>query len=87
LPDEKRDALKNILFITSNASECIYHAKLRGKASQRGMIWVGPVLKLFSCKLNKIKTTNESGLVTEVEEEIIQFPLPVSVRIIGIKSN
>jgi hypothetical protein len=51
------------------------------------MIWVGPVLKLFSCKLNKIKTTNESGLVTEVEEEIIQFPLPVSVRIIGIKSN
>ncbi|HLO60195.1 MAG TPA: hypothetical protein VK179_15705 [Bacteroidales bacterium] len=87
LPGEKLDPLKNAMFMKNNASECIYHAKLKGKASQRGMIWVGPVLKLFSCKLNKVKTINESGVVTEVEEETIQFPLPVSARIIGIKSN
>jgi hypothetical protein len=86
LPDEKRDALKNVLFIKNNASEFIYNAKLKGKAGQRGMIWVSPVFKLFSCKLNKIKSTNESGQVTEVEEETVQFPLPVSARIIGLKS-
>jgi hypothetical protein len=87
LAAEKLEPLKNALFIKNNAYECIYHAKLKGKASQRGMIWVGPVFKLFSCKLNKVKTANENGVVTEVEEETIQFPLPVSARIIGIKSN
>jgi len=59
---------------------------LKGKAGERGMVWVIPIIKLVSFTLNKIRTTNTSGQVTGIEEEIVQFPLPVSARIIGLKS-
>jgi len=86
LPEDKLTALRNARFAGNNISECIYNVKLKGKAGERGMVWVIPVLKLVAITLNKIKTTNESGLVTAVEEEIVQFPLPTAARIIGLKS-
>lgn len=86
LPDDKLEALNNIDFAKSNSAELIYNVKLKGKAGERGMVWVLPVLKLISVTLGKIKTTLPSGQVSETEEEIVQFPIPVAGRIIGLKS-
>ncbi|MBA3706195.1 MAG: hypothetical protein H0W84_09940, partial [Bacteroidetes bacterium] len=60
--------------------------KLKGKAYERGMVWIVPVFKLINITLSTINTTNDSGQVTEVKEEQIQFPLPVSARILGLKT-
>jgi hypothetical protein len=87
LNDEQLAALKTPPVISGNASEFIYNIKLKGRSKERGMVWVVPILKLHNFVLNKVKNTNEAGQVTEVEEETILFPLPVSARILGLKTN
>jgi len=88
VPDaEKLEAFKNEAFIKNNATEFIYNPKLRGRKDERGMIWVVPVFKLFDFTLNKIVNNNETGQVTEVTEERLRFPLPVSARVIGLLSE
>jgi len=60
-------------FARDHSMEFIYHFRLRGKAGERGMIWVIPIFKLFEFTL-------ASG-------EKVCFPLPVSARSIGLKSE
>lgn len=86
LPPEKLAALKTDAFVKNNEAEAIYHLKLKGRTGERGMIWVLPVLKLFECTLSRVVKTNDKGQITEIGEEKVQFPLPVSARIIGLKS-
>ncbi len=87
MPQEKLLAFKNDLFANNNSAEFIFNFKLDGSSRERGMIWVVPVFKLFEFNLSKVKETNEGGQVTAVEEEKIQFPLPVAARILGLKSE
>jgi hypothetical protein len=61
--------------------------KLDGGAKEKGMIWVVPVFKLHEFTLSKIKNTNANGQITETEDKIIQFPLPVGARILGLKND
>lgn len=72
---------------TANTSELIYHIKLNGRAGQRGIVWVLPVLRLFAFTLGRVRDTDESGCVTGVTEETVRFPLPVAARLIGVKSG
>lgn len=70
------DQLRSFLnegFARDHSMEFIYHFRLQGKAGQRGMIWVIPIFKLFEFTLT-------SG-------EKVCFPLPVSARSIGLKSE
>jgi len=87
LSEEKLAALKIPSIVSKNAFEFIYNIKLKGRTKDRGMIWVVPILKLYNFSLNKIKNTNDTGQVTEIEEETISFPLPVSARILGLKTK
>jgi hypothetical protein len=87
LTNEQLAALKVGAVASQNASEILYNLKLKGKAGERGLVWVIPVFKLFNFSLCKIKISNESGEVTEVEDESILFPLPVSAKILGLKSK
>src|SRR5436853_7481632 len=86
LGTDKLEAFKNDDFVKNNSFEFIYNYKLQGNAGVRGMIWVAPILKLVEFTLSKIKTTNESGLIMETEQEKVSYPLPVAARIIGLKS-
>ncbi len=86
LTPEKLNAFKTNYFAKNNANELIYNIKLKGRANTRGMIWVVPIFKLVNFTLGTIKTTNESGQVTEVMDEQVQFPLPTSARILGVKT-
>lgn len=87
LDDDKLQALLHERFARDHSTEFIYHFRLKGKAGERGMIWVIPIFKLFEFTLNKIETTDEHGVVTKVTEEKVRFPLPVASRSIGLKSE
>ncbi len=87
LDDDKLEAILHERFAHDHSTEFIYHFRLKGKAGERGMIWVIPIFKLFEFTLNKIETTDEHGVVTKVTEEKVRFPLPVASRSIGLKSE
>jgi hypothetical protein len=84
---EKLAAFKTVLIAENNAGEFIYNFKLKGRASDRGMIWVVPIFKLFNFTLNTIQKIDDSGQIIAVGEENVRFPLPVSARVIGLKSQ
>lgn len=87
LDDEKLTALKNIDFARNNAAELIQHIKFRGKSYEQGNIWIVPIFKLFELTLSKIDSINECGYVNSMSPLTIKFPLPVSARVLGLKSN
>jgi hypothetical protein len=87
LDRDKLEAFNSDTFAKKNASEFIYNFKLKGRAGERGIIWVVPIFKLFEFTLNSIQTTDDAGQVATVAEEKIRFPLPVSARVIGLKSQ
>ena len=67
--------------------DSIYSLKLKGRAREQGMIWVVPIFKLFRFTLNTIQSTDDAGQLTSVTDEAIVFPLPVSARVLGLKSQ
>ncbi len=84
---EKLEAVKSESIARTNAGELVYNVKLKGKAAERGLVWVIPVFKLFEFTLNLLSKTNESGQVVAVTEQKARLPLPVSARIIGLRSQ
>lgn len=87
LPNEKLSALKTLDFTKINAAELIHSIKLRGKSYEQGAIWIIPIFKLFEINLCQVDRLNEFGYVKDVTPNKSKFPLPVSARILGLKSN
>jgi hypothetical protein len=87
LEPDKLEAFTTDTFAKNNAAEFIYNFKLKGRAGERGMIWVVPIFKLFDCTLNTIQKTDDTGQVVALAEEKVRFPAPVSARVIGLKSQ
>ncbi len=87
LAHDKLAALNTPLFAQQHASEFIYAMKLKGRAREQGMIWVVPVFKLFRFTLNAIQSSDDAGQITSATDESIVFPLPVSARLLGLKSQ
>ena len=81
------EALSTAAFAKANAGELVRNLKLRGRASERGLIWVIPTFKLFELTLGTAQTSDATGQIVAVSEETVRFPLPVSARIIGLKSQ
>jgi hypothetical protein len=46
-----------------------------------------PVFNLIECTLSSISRTDDAGQVTALTDETIRFPLPVSMRLTGLKSH
>jgi hypothetical protein len=87
LDRDKLQALATAPFATSNGGEFIQNVKLKGKAGERGMIWVVPVFKLFGLTLATVQKMDDTGQVSETTDEAVAFPLPVAARVIGLKSQ
>jgi len=87
LEDDKLSAIRNADFAASNTAETIYNIELKGRSYEQGMIWVVPVFRLFEITLGKAESLTPEGYVNQVSSTKVKFPLPVSVRILGIKSN
>ncbi|TVM03479.1 MAG: hypothetical protein CV087_05005 [Candidatus Brocadia sp. WS118] len=84
---DQLDAFKTDLFRRDNAGEFQYHVRLKGKAGQRGMVWVVPIFKLFEFILGTVQKADDAGQVISVSEETVRFPLPIAARVIGLKST
>ncbi|MBI2188672.1 MAG: hypothetical protein HYU37_16355 [Acidobacteria bacterium] len=87
LEADRLDALATPQFATSNAGEFVYNVKLRGRAGERGMVWVIPVFKLFDVTLSAVQRVDDTGQVLAIADENVRFPLPVAARVIGLKSE
>lgn len=87
LAREKLEALQTKDFARNNSGEFIQNLKLKGRAAERGIIWVIPVFKLFECTLGTVARTDDAGQVISMSEDKVHFPLPVSARVIGVKSQ
>ena len=87
LERDKLEAFVTRPLAAGNAMEFVYNMKLRGKAGQRGMVWVVPTFKLFEFTLGGVGDIDEAGQVIGVSEEKVRFPLPVSARVIGLRSE
>jgi hypothetical protein len=87
LDRDKLKAFSSDLFSRNNSGELTSRLRLKGKAGQRGMIWVVPVLRLFEFTLSTVQRTDDSGQVIAVSDEKVRFPLPVSARILGLTSK
>ena len=87
LAAEKLEAFLQPSFAKEHSSEFIYHFKLKGKAGVRGMIWVIPIVRIFGFTLGRVGAADANGLVTQIAEETVRFPLPVAARSIGLTSE
>jgi hypothetical protein len=87
LDADKLEAFKTEAFAKNNATEFVYHLRLKGRAGERGMIWVIPTFKLAEFTLSMVQKINDAGQVIAVSDEKVRFPLPVSARVIGLKSQ
>lgn len=87
LDPEKLEAIRTEAVAQNAAGEIVYPLKMKGKASERGMIWVIPVFKLFEFTLSTVQKTDGTGQVLTVGDETLHFPLPVAVRILGLRSE
>ncbi|NLR77988.1 hypothetical protein [Chitinophaga eiseniae] len=87
LENEQLSAIRNTGFAKSNTAEMIYNIKLRGRTYEQGMVWVVPVFRLFEITLGKVESLSPEGYVNQTTNTKVKFPLPVSVRILGLKSN
>ncbi len=86
LNPEKLVALKTNYFAIRNSADCVSSIKMTGKNKERGLLWVVPTLQLYNLIICKVKNVDECGQVVESEEETILFPLPKSLRVLGLKS-
>ncbi len=87
LRPEQLEAISTQPFVQNHACEFIDQLQLKGRARERGMIWVVPIFRLFELTLNTVGGTDESGQVVAVTEEQVRFPLPSSARVMGLKSQ
>ncbi len=87
LDREHLEAFQTEAFAKDNSGDFVHNFKLKGKARERGMVWVVPIFKLFEFTLNTVQKTDDTGQVTAVAEEKVHFPLPVSARLLGLKSQ
>jgi hypothetical protein len=87
LAPEKLEAFRSTEYARANASELVYRLKLKGRAAERGLVWVVPVFALVDFTLGCVQSTDDSGQVAAIAEEPVRLPLPVAVRIIGLKSG
>jgi hypothetical protein len=83
---QRLEAFRTHEFAKANAGEVVYRLKLKGRAAERGLVWVVPIFGLVDFRLGSVQSTDDSGQVTATAEEHVRLPLPVAVRILGLKS-
>jgi hypothetical protein len=87
LPPDKLAALNTEAFAEGSAGEFVATLKLKGRAGQRGMVWVIPIFQPFDITLSTVQSTDDAAQVLTAAHEHVVFPLPVSARVIGLLSD
>lgn len=67
--------------------EFVSNLKLKGRATDRGMVWVVPVFRMAEFTLSGVQKTDDSGQVVAVSNETVRLPVPVAARVLGLRSQ
>jgi hypothetical protein len=87
LDPQKVAAFRTSEFAKTHGSELVHTVKLKGKAGERGMVWVIPTFKLYEFTLGAAERADDNGQIVALAEEKVAFPLPVAARVIGLKAK
>ena len=87
LDADRLAALRSYAVARAESGEFIASIKLKGRANERGMVWVVPVFRLAELTLSAIQKTDDSGQVVAVTNETVRYPIPVAARVLGLRSQ
>jgi hypothetical protein len=87
LDPDRLAAFKSSAFSATAGSEVMHRLQLKGRAAERGLVWVVPVFGLVEFTLGTVQTIDEKGQVTAVTEEKVRLPQPVALRVLALKSS
>lgn len=87
LEENQLNAINSPDFLSSYNTVAQDIIKMNGFENEIAMLWVFPELSMHELILKKINKTNEYGMVVELTDEIVQFPLPTSLYFIGTKNK
>jgi hypothetical protein len=87
LSEDQLKALKTPGFLSSYNTMAQDVIKVNGFENEICMLWAFPELSFHDVVLKKISKTNELGMVTELSDDTVQFPLPVSLYCIAAKNK
>lgn len=71
----------------TSSGEFVSSIKLKGRAADRGMVWVVPVFRTAEFTLSGVQKTDDSGQVVAVTDETVRLPVPVAARVLGLLSQ
>lgn len=87
LDADRLAALRAHTLAHAESGEFIAAIKLKGRANERGMVWVVPVFRLAEFTLSAVQKTDNSGQVVAVTNETVRYPIPVAARVLGLRSQ
>jgi len=87
LDADRLAALRSHAVAHAESGEFIASIKLKGRANERGMIWVVPVFRQAEITLSAVQKTDDSGQVVAVTNETVRYPVPVAARVLGLRSR
>ena len=87
LDADRLAALRAHAVAHAESGEFIAAIKLKGRANERGMVWVVPVFRLAEFTLSAVQKIDESGQILSVADETVRYPVPVAARVLGLRSQ
>jgi hypothetical protein len=87
LDADRLGALRSQAVAHAESGEFIAGLKLKGRANERGMVWIVPVFRLAEFTLSAVQKTDDSGQVVAVANETARYPIPVAARVLGLRSQ
>lgn len=87
LPSEHVAALGDAAFLARTGGEAVRRIDMKGRSGERGLVWMIPTFRLVDVQLSRVKDRGVAGDVVAVEDETVQLPLPVALRVLAMKSN
>ncbi|MBL6445550.1 hypothetical protein JMN32_04475 [Fulvivirga sp. 29W222] len=86
LDQEKLNAFRSQEFVKQAATAARFSADFRGRQGETSALWAYPEGNFQSYTLSKVVAADATGMVTEVQDEEVQFPKFSSVHFIGTQS-
>jgi hypothetical protein len=87
LDADRLAALRSHSTAHAESGEFVANIKLKGRANERGLVWVVPVFRLAEFTLSAVQKVGDSGQVTSVANETVRYPIPVAARVLGLRSQ
>jgi hypothetical protein len=87
LDADRLAALRSHAVAHAESGEFMTSIKLKGRAQERGIVWVVPIFRLAEFTLSAVQKTDDSGQVVAVTNETVRYPIPVAGRVLGLRSQ